>query len=83
MGDIRYKTNFEFVWIQLMITQVKNELADALEAETGGAQNLFHGIAEKLIRMAAVNSLFEGQHPEFRTRLTAKKLRVREQVIGR
>ena len=44
-ADICYKTNFEFVWIQLMITQVKNELADALEAETGGAQNLFHGIA--------------------------------------
>ena len=43
----------------------------------------FMGSLRNGSRVTTLRALFEGQHPEFRTRLTAKKLRVREQVIGK
>src|SRR6266404_1574145 len=82
-ADICYKTNFEFAPIQLLVAQIKNEFAKNLKSETAGAQSLLYGVAQKLIRATTLNALFEGQHPKFRPRLTAKKLRVREQVLGR
>ncbi len=67
----------------LLVAQIKNEFAKTLKSETAGAQSLLYGVAQKLIRATTLNALFEGQHPKFRPRLTAKKLRVREQVLGR